>query len=32
MLGAMEKGKEEVKIYKEVIIGKNQFMLTWMRM
>ena len=22
--------KEEIKIYKEVVVGKNQFMLTWM--
>jgi len=24
--------KKEIKIYKEVLVRKNQFMLTWMRL
>jgi len=29
---AMGKVEEEMKLYKEVVIGRNQFILTWMRL
>jgi len=28
----VEKGKEKIKIYKEMVVERNQYMLSWMRL